>query len=451
MSIQSLYATARRSLLANQAATNATGQNIANANTPGYTRRQVQLRSIPPTRGGVFFHGIPNAGGGAGVESFNRVRSQILDVAVRKGQAGSGGAGESAALLATLESQLAPDGGDGFLEAVSSFFDAWGDVADAPTDLGVRDALLSAADRLAHTLQGADERLRAFGRSVETDLSATVDHTNQLLREVADLNGSIRTSNSQGALDPDALDRRDAIIDELSALGPFTARYEDNGTVTLTIDGMVAVQDLEARPLRVTLPPETDVASVYADGGSRPLRFGGSNDGAIGAQVYLLGSTLPDALASLNALAAEIVNGVNGVHIGGTGLDGGTNRDFFDPAGTLAATISVSSSLTSDGIAAGTGAPGDASLATSIFGLGNATHESATRLLSGIGAKVRASTAEAQANAAYTDHAMALRDGVSKVSLDEEMANLIQYQQAYAASARVLETAESLFDTLLTL
>ena len=165
----------------------------------------------------------------------------------------------------------------------------------------------------------------------------------------------------------------------------------------------------------------------------------------------MLGSTLPNALASLDALAAEIVNGVNGVHIGGTGLDGGTNRDFFDPAGTLASTISVSSSLTSDGIAAGTGAPGDASLATSIFGLGDTAHESATRMLSGVGAQVRASTAEALANAAYTDHAMALRDGVSKVSLDEEMANLIQYQQAYAASARVLETAESLFDTLLTL
>jgi flagellar hook-associated protein 1 FlgK len=448
MSLQSLYSTARRSLLANQAATNATGNNIANANTPGYSRRTVQLRSVPPTRGGIIFHGIANAGGGAGVESFDRVRSQILDVAVRKGQAGSGGAGESAALLATMEGQLAPDGGEGFLEAVSSFYDAWSDVADAPTDLGVRDALLSAADRLAHTLQGADARLRAFGRSVETDLGATVARTNELLSEVATLNESIRAN---GGLDPDALDRRDVIIDELSGLGPFTARYESTGSVTLTIDGMVAVQDREARPLRLALPPDADVPSVFADGGTRPLRFGGSNDGALGAQVHLLGSTLPSALASLDALAAEIVNGVNGVHIGGTGLDGGTNRDFFEPTGTLAATISVKSGLTSDAIAAGAGSPGDASVATAIFGLGDATHESATRLLSGVGAKVRAATAEAQANAAYTDHAMALRDGVSKVSLDEEMANLIQYQQAYAASARVLETAESLFDTLLTL
>lgn len=451
MSIQSLYATARRSLLANQAATNATGNNIANANTPGYSRRTVQLRSLPPTRGGVTFHGIANAGNGAGIESFKRVRSQILDVAVRQGQAGSGGAGESAALLATLESQLAPDGGDGLLNAVSSFYDAWSDVADAPTDLGVRDALLSSADRLAHTLQGADSRLRAFGKSVEADLKTTVGRVNELLQEVADLNGSIRTSGSQGALDPDALDRRDAIIDELAGLAPFTARYENNGTVTLTVDGMVAVQDLEARPLRLELPPAAAVASVYADGGTRPLRFGGSNDGALGAQVHLLGSTLPNALASLDALAAEIVTGVNGLHIGGTGLDGGTNRDFFEPTGLLAATISVKPGLTSEAIAAGTGAPGDASLATAIFGLGDATHESATRLLSGVGAQVRASSAEALANAAYTDHALALRDGVSKVSLDEEMTNLIQYQQAYAASARVLETAESLFDTLLTL
>ena len=449
MSLHSLYATARRSLLAHQAATNATGNNIANAQTPGYTRRSTDLRSLPPTRGGIVFHGMAAGGGGVAVESFTRIRSQILDVAVRSGQAGSGGAGESAALLATLESQLAPSGGDGLLDAVSQFYNAWSDVADAPTDLGVRDALLAAADTLASSLRGADARLRAFGQSVRQDLAATVDQANAKLSEVAALNTEIRSTSAQGAADPDALDRRDVLLDELAGLVPVTARAEPDGTVTLTIDGMVAVQGHEALPLR--LDASGDAPALYADGGTRPLRFGASTDGAIGAQLHLLGSTLPTTLASLDALAAGIVTGVNGLHSGGTGLDGVGDRDVFEPTGLTAATISVEPGLTADAIAAGDGAPGDASRARALFALGDAAHADATRLLSGVGAQVGRASAEATANAAYTDHALALRDGVSKVSLDEEMTNLIQYQQSYAASARVLQTAEALFDTLLTL
>ena len=449
MSLHSLYATARRSLLANQAATNATGNNIANAQTPGYTRRSVDLRSLPPTRGGVVFHGMAASGGGVAVEAFTRVRSQILDVAVRSGQAGSGGAGESAALLATLETQLAPNGGDSLLDSVSQFYDAWSDVADSPTDLGVRDALISAADTLASSLRSADTRLRSFGQSVQRDLATTVDDANAKLSEVAALNTEIRATSAQGSADPDALDRRDVLIDELASLAPFTARAEPDGTVTLTLDGMKAVQGHEALPLR--LDTSGDAPALYAEGGTRPLRLGGSTDGAIGAQLHLLGSTLPTTRAALDTLAADIVTGVNGIHIDGTGLDGVGNRDFFEPTGTTAATISVKPGLTPEAVAAGDGAPGDASRATALFGLGDATHAAATRLLSDVGARVRRASSEATANAAYTDHAVALRDGVSKVSLDEEMTNLIQYQQSYAASARVLQTAESLFDTLLTL
>ena len=141
MSLTNLYSTARRALLASQAATNATGNNIANAETEGYTRRAVDLRPAAPTRGGLFFTALPNAGTGVDVQGFERVRSQLLDAAVRNGRTASGGAGEGAQLLAGLEATLAPDGGDVFLGAIGGFFDAWSDVADAPIDPAVRDAL----------------------------------------------------------------------------------------------------------------------------------------------------------------------------------------------------------------------------------------------------------------------------------------------------------------------
>ncbi len=449
MSLTHLFSTARQSLLASQAAINATGLNIANAESDGYTRRAVGLRATPAARGGLTIRSGPSPGDGVQIAGYDRVRNGILDAAVRRGRAGSGGANEGALLLSGLESQLASDGGDAFLGALSGFFDGWSDVADAPTDLGVRDALLSRAGHLTQTLRTSAERLRAYGDTVRADLGATVDHTNALLAEVADLNVAVRTARARGAEDLDALDRRDLVLDELSGLAPFSLHDQPDGTVTVTLGGMMAVQDDEALPLRLALPPAVSEPSVRAQGSDRALRLDGLSGGALGAQLHLLGTALPGAQAALDGLAADLVASVNAAHAGGEGLDGSTGRPFFDPAGLTAASISLAPGLTSQSVAAGTGGPGGSGVATAIAGLSEGTSESAVRLLSGLGSRARTASAAAGANAAVAAHAEALRDGVSRVSLDEEMTNLIRFQQTYAASARVLETASTMFDTIL--
>ena len=450
MSLNSLFSTARQSLLASQAATQATSTNVANVETPGYSRRTVSLQSRPPGRGGVFLQSSPTAGGGVAVEGFERSRSGILDRAVRTGRTASGGAGEGAVLLAGLEAQLAPDGGDAFLGAIGRFFDAWSDVADAPTNLGSRDALLAAADGLAGTLRGADERLRDYGAAVRQDLDATVGRANALFGEVAALNTAVQSAAARGVPDADALDRRDLLLDELAGLAPITIRDQPNGAVTVSIGGMAVVQDAQARPVRL----EADGAGrlgLYADGSPRALSLGAVDGGALGAQLDVVGAAVPGARRALDALAADVVTRVNAAHAGGIGLDGVSGRPFFDPAGVTAATVTRSAGLDARAIAAGAGGPGDGSVATAIAGLADDAGGTAVRTLAGIGSQVRRASAAAQGSAAVTAQAEALRDGVSRVSLDEEMANLIRYQQAYAASARVLQTAESLFDTLLSL
>lgn len=451
MSLNSLFSTARQGLLASMAATNATGQNIANVETPGYTRRTVGLRATPATRGGLVIRGLPSPGEGVHVGGFERVRNGVLDAAVRNGRAGMGGADQGALLLAGLEGQLAPDGGDALLGAVSGFFAAWSDVADAPTDLGTRDALLAAAGHLTQSVRGAAQRLDAFGAAATADLRGSVDRANALLAEVADLNVAIRTARSQGADDLDALDRRDQLLDDLAGLAPFKMEAKADGTVSLSIGGMMAVQGEDALPLRLSLPPDSAAPAVLATGSSTPLPLAGLESGALGAGLHVLGTALPKARAGLDALVASVVSQVNAAHAGGTGLDGSTGVAFFDPAGTTASTFALAPGLTAGAVAAGTDGPGDGSVATLLAGLGDAIGADAARLLADVGAEARRAASSSTANAALTAHAEALRAGVSSVSLDEEMANLIRFQQSYAASARVLETATQLFDTLLAL
>jgi len=270
-----------------------------------------------------------------------------------------------------------------------------------------------------------------------------------MLAEVAELNVTIRTAKAQGANDLEALDRRDLLLDELSGLAPFTVRPQEDGTVSVSLGGMATVQEDVALPLRLALPPDVAEPTLRATGSDRPLRLGGLQGGALGAQLHVLTDALPDARAALDGSVADVVGQVNAAHAGGTGLDGSTGRPFFDPAGTTAATFSLDAGLDADGVAAGTGGPGDGGIATAIAGMAEDAGAGATRMLSAVGSQVRSATAQATAGAAITAHAEALRDGVSKVSLDEEMGNLIRYQQSFAASARLLDTASSLFDTLL--
>ena len=451
MSLQSLYATAGRALQAHGAATNAAGNNIANAETPGYTRRAVRFRADPVLRGGVVFHG-PAGAGGVGVERYERVRSEILDVAARRGRTGGDGADESARLLAGLETQLAPDGGGRLPRRDRHLFRRLvrrGERAPPTAAPATRSSPRPGAwSRRSAT---PDARLQTYGDAVQTDLAATVDRANGLLEEIAALNEAAQSARAQGADSLDALDRRDLLLDDLAGLAPIAVRAQDDGSVTVTIDGMVGVQGGEARPLRLALPPDAPVASLYADGATRPLRLGTTDGGALGAGLHTLAEAVPGTRAALDGLAASLVAQVNAAHEAGTGLDGVSGRSFFE--GTTAASLALSPDVADpDAVAAsGSGAPGDATTATAIAGLGEGVHGAARRALAGLGAQVRTAATAAEANGAFAAHAQALRDGVSKVSLDEEMTNLIRHQQAYAASARVLNTATALFDTLLAL
>ncbi|MEM7789671.1 MAG: flagellar hook-associated protein FlgK, partial [Bacteroidota bacterium] len=381
-----------------------------------------------------------------------RVRRVVLDGAVRTGRSGSVGANASARLLSTLEGQLAPDGGDALLGAVAGFYDAWSAVADAPADRGPRDALLAAAGTLTSAFNAADGRLGAFAEAAQTELGTTVDRVNGLMAEIAELNGALRSSDRDGVPDLNAQDRRDAVLDELSGLLTIQARPEADGTVSVRFGGLTGVQGTESLPLRLVGPPDASPPEVRAEGVSRPLDLSSTEGGVLGAQLGLVRDALPAAQQALDTLAADIVAGVNGLHQTGTGLDGSTGLDLFEPTGTTAGSIRLSPTFPGPDALAASGAAGqtgDGSVAAQLAGLGEDAYAAMTDVLAGVGSQTRGALAAADANAAYAEYTSALRDGLTKVSLDEEMTDLIRYQQAYAASARVLETADSLFDTLL--
>lgn len=463
MSIHQLFNISRRAFQSLDAAMNVVGQNVSNAQTDGYHRRRVVLSPIEYAGRGLYSRGggLRVTGGGVDITTYERIKDQLLSNNAWQAQSSLGFAQEQQRILSSLESLFPVDTGS-LHEQLGDFWDAWSDLADNPTGTAERITLGSLAQTLSDTLNGLDSNIAQLQESTANDLSQTVEAVNDKLDQIARLNTIIDTARNAGSPDLSAEDERDRLVGELAELVPTQIQEGDNTGYTVTLNGMTLVQGGTALPLSYdasTQPPSV----TFGDTGV-VVPSGSASSGKLGAQLSLLTNDLPDARSALDDLAEALVTQVNTLHQTGYGLDGSTGNDFFDPAGTTAGSIQVSAAVLADpNVIAASGDPaadGDNSVALALADLRNADvlngststmEEFAIDLLSNIGGSVASAGAQAESQTAVLDQLQALEVGTSGVSVDEEMTKLIQLQQAYSASARVLNAAQQMFDTLLSI
>ena len=461
MGINHLIEISRRSLQAFNGAMNTTSQNIANANTPGFSRRRVTLQADSLVSPGVIMQTPRNTATGAGVsiQSYERVRDGLLAAAGWDAHASLGAAQEDQRLLGALEG-IFPFGEGSLGNQLNDFWNAWNDLADNPTDNGVRLALRGKASGLISTFNRTDEALALLEESTVSVLGAGIEEMNTKLSEIGELNKGIQAARNAGSPDLAAEDKRDQLVKELAAYAPVRAQEDPETGYTVTINGMTVVQG--DKVFGMDLDTSGPSPRVFFGDTSVEYNAPAGDDGKLGAWLRMINQTLPDVRQDLDAMANALVTEVNALHSAGYGLDGATGRDFFDAAMLSAGSISLSADVAADSQAiAASGDPaaqGDNAVALGIAGLrtqpliGSDSIEAfATNLVTGIGAKAEQASLQAVGHAAVVDHLTGMERGVSGVSLDEEMTNLIQYQQAFAASARILDTAQQMFDTLLAL
>lgn len=462
MSIQQLVEITRRSFRANDAAMNTIAQNVANVDTPGYTRRRITLRSDSISGAGPLNSLPPGVarGSGVSVEAYERTRDLLLQRSSWEAQAGLGSSEEEFRILGAMEG-LFPIEGDGTLNAVvADFFNAWSDLADNPTDTGARLALRNRADTVTRTLNRLDLDLRRLTEQTRQELSTGVDRINELLTEIAALNEGVRTGHAAGTSDHAAADQRDVLVKELATLVPLRIEEDGAGNFNIAVNGKVVLEGTNASQLRID--DSTGTPQVIFEDTGLAFSPAAEGDGKLGAWLRSLTQTLPSVQNDLDTLAGTLVAEVNALHQSGYGLDGGTGRDFFDPAGTTAGSLQLSADIATDATAIAAsdsaGNLGDSTTAlaiadlrtTKLFNGGTDTPENfIIGVVSDLGSQVEQASARAVSQSAVADHLDSLQRGATGVSIDEELTNLIRYQQSYGATARVLNTAQSMFDTLL--
>ena len=465
MSINQLIELTRRSFEVNSAAINTIGQNIANEQTEGYRRRRIELRAETISSNGVQIQNPSNTSLGLGVsiQNIDSIRDQLLASSAWEARAGLGASDEEARLLSAIEN-LMPANVDGSLsDVLNRFWNAWSDLANNPEDIGVRQTLLAQGNALASTLNRLGADLDRLNTDIVDDLGANVDEFNAKLQRIAELNVQIQSSRAAKAPDLGAEDERALLVQELSELAPVHVQITELETYNITVNGVTVIQGRDIEPLSLdtlTFPPTLTYQSSGL-GFNAPA----GDDGRIGALLRTTNSTLQDTRQNLDQLATTIVTQINALHSTGYGLDGGTGRNFCDPTGLAAGTIAVSTDIAEARFIAASDNPdataiGDNDIATAILNqrtaqqgtLNNQTFENySISIVTNVGSKLESATAQYEGHEAVVNYLDALERGASGVSVNEELTNLIQFQQSFSAAARVLNTVQAMFDSLLSI
>lgn len=465
MSINQLIELTRRSFEASTAAINTIGQNIANEQTEGYRRRRITMRADAITSDGVQIQ-VPNntsLGLGVSVQSIDSIRDQLLASSAWEARAGLGAADEESRLLAAVENLL-PVNVDGSLsDVLNRFWNAWSDLANNPEDIGVRQTLLARGNALAGTLNRVGGDLDRLNGQIVNDLDAAVTEFNSKLQQIADLNVSIQAGRANGAPDLVGEDERARLVTELAELAPVHVEVTDLETYNITVNSVTVVQGRDVEPL--TLDTLTNPPTLTYETSGLSYNAPAGDDGRIGALLRTINTTLADTRQNLDTLAASLVDRINTLHASGFGLDGNTGRNFFDPGGLAAGTIAISGDISEARFIAASDNPdataiGDNDIAAAILDertatqitLNDQTFENfSISIVSNVGSRLESANAQFEGHQAVVNYLDALERGASGVSVNEELTNLIQYQQSFAAAARVLNTAQSMFDSLLSL
>ena len=445
----------RTSLQTNQKAIEITGLNIANVNTPGYSRQAPNLTPYPALNMGDFFVGT-----GVTVGSIERSHDVFLDGQIKGKSSEVGLESSMSNPLAEIERSISI--GEGSLsDELDQFFDSWRQLSTNPGGEVERQMVLQRGGLIANAFRNVYDETQQVRKNINNTLTSQIDGVNLRLDEVAQLNNRISALETTGQDANSDRDRRDLLLKELSGMLGVTTFETANGNATVTLpNGMPLVEGTSITHLEgYTSGNDTQLRLVF---GSTTIDLDRTALGGEFRGLYEVRDVMiPDVVNRLDQLAYTFADEVNILHQAGTGLDGVAGRDFFVPPAAVAGTASsLGMNITTTGeVAAGTSsAPGDNTNSLSILQLeqqqtlGNDTFVSYYgKIAAVVGVEANRNRQAIQGAEDSLVQLQNLRDGIDGVSIEEEMINLLQYQKGFEASAKFLATVDEMMATLLTL
>lgn len=450
-SLFSALSIASGALEADQGAATITSNNIANVNTPGYSREQVNLSENPPIEtGGLLF------GGGVSLDQTTSIRDNLLQQRIDLENQSVGQLNAFLGPMNQVQALFNETSGTGLQTPLTAFFNSFTQLSDNPSDSSLRQEVISAGQNLATAFQQDASSLQSLQSNTDAGVRQSVSQINTLTSQIAALNVQVSGLVSEGQ-DPGTFeDQRSQLVQQLSGLINVSETDAGNGSLTLTTSsGAALVVGGQSFSLSTQINPNTTFQDVYAQGTDITSTITG---GTLGGQIQVRDQEIPSVLTGLNTLAFNLANAVNTQSQAGFDANGNAGVDFFTAPTSLSSAASSMSVAISDPNLVAASSDGSVGSNGNAQALANLQSQSIVDgqtpasyyagLVFKIGNDVSQATSEQSSANLVMQQLQDQQGSVSGVSIDEETVNLIKFQSAYQASANVITTVDALLTTL---
>jgi len=435
-------------MAADQGALEATTNNAANVNTPGYSREVPILQENPPVVVGNLSFGT-----GVSLAKIESVRDPILQLRIQQETGQQGQLNSFTGALSQTQT-LFTAGASDIGSEISSLFSSISQLSTNPSSIALRQGVLTAASNLTSTFNNSASNLAAQRSNLDLNVVQSVQQVNTLTQQIAGLNGQITTLQNLGQEAGTFIDQRDVLINQLSGLIDVSEIKSDSGITLTTSNGTALVAGTQSFSL-TSQPGASGVQHVFSQGNDITSTL---SSGALGGLIEVRDQKIPALLTSLDTLASGLATAFNSANATGFDLNGNNGGSLFTlvvGAGSasnigVAVTDPALIAASSDGSAGSNGNLANLSAIqnqTIIAGATPTTYYG--NIVFSVGNDVSNGTAELQSSKLVLQQLQDQRGSISGVSLDEEAANMTRYQQAYDAAARIVSTVNQMLETII--
>ena len=469
--INSMLDVGKRSLMNSQTALQTVGHNIANKSTEGYSRQRVEQVTAEPVGVGKLRLGM-----GSKSAAITRVSNPYLEKQLGKEQSHLGFLGGRADAMSRVEQVYNEQMNKGLNQSMTDFFNSYRELSHNPENLASRTLVKETADFMAKDFHRVNDQLIDIQRDLDQQIVTDVSEINEMTEEVARLNEKVQQVELSGGYANDERDRRDLLVKKIGEKVNIRWAEGDNGMVAISAGNTaLLVTGYDAKKLVVQPTAE----SATKGEGNFDVFFQNTNDsipikvteqltgGTLGGLLDVRDHVITGLMSDVDQMAATLAAKVNEAHVAGFDAYGKPAGQFFSPLLQLrhaARELKVDAQVLKDpnriATAAVINAPGDNRIANYISNLqykkvldggGASLDEFYNAMVGRVGVIARRANIAHESQKDIVKQLGNIRESISGVSLDEETTKMIEFQKAFDASARLIRTADEMFDTVLNL
>lgn len=449
MPISRMFDISSRSLAVYRRALEVTSHNIVNSANPNYSRQRIGFETeLPNFMGGFAW------GNGVRISDVTRVRDSLIDAHILGTNQKYSDSYRQSQLVGSIEKIFSEPSDLGISNLMTSFFNSFNELAVTPNSVELRTNVLNSANNLSAKVSSVNQSLASLKNDIRQEFQQNVNSVNSILQQIHQINNEQFSNSTSGVPVNDLLDRRDALVEQLSNLVNISVVYDNTNSAVVSIGGALAVDMMHAAEF--VAEEVNGKLNLKIKDGAYPIVLTGGELNAL-SQVY--SKKIPSYQAKLDAVINKLVDAVNGAHVNGYTISDPqeTGLNFFE--GYVNGQLTINSEIAEDPnkiAVSSDGTEGNGEIALQIGQLtelkilnGHTLQESYSLMISELGNDGLLQNNYTQANQMVLDELVQMRASNSGVSVDEEMTNVLKFQRSYEASAKLIKIADDVLKTIL--